>query len=1060
MKKGEIKRLITVYLTDEELVPEEDTVSLPATVDSSTLELKLLEFQEKEKARAAELKMKELELREKELSIQLRMRELETPAPRRESSPVEHPLTRPASFDVSKHIKLVPPFQEREVDKYFLHFEKIATSLEWPREVWMLLLQSVLVGKAREIYSAMSLEQSSQYEVVKKAILKAYELVPEAYRQNFRSYQKRDKQTYTEFAREKEVLFDRWCSSKEVAQDFMKLRQLILIEEFKGCLPTGVKTYIEEQKAESIQQAARLADDYTLTHRGTFEGSTFNTSGANGETQVLNKNATPVNMVKTGLRSQRRSVAPGPVCSYCKRKGHVLSECWALERKKANNPVMIVSEKKQPLLHANQQCQLEGRVMPEVSPEVEHPFVSKGFVSLTEGDPPVPVKILRDAGASQSLMLQNVLPLSNKTAIDANVLIQGVELNTITVPLHKVYLHSDLITGPVVVGIRPTLPLKGVSFVLGNDLAGGKVKPDPWVVEHPDQFLKTEIDDSIMFPACVVTRAAARKVKDKEMSDCQDSNASSYSNQPNHHIKYCDSVLTSEPDRSSISDELSFSRKQLIRDQELDSEIRCLAESAVSEEEAAINPKCYYKKGGVLMRKWRPPDAPANEEWRVVHQIVVPPNYRKEILSLAHGSIMAGHLGVNKTYHKILTYFYWPGLKKDVVQFCRLCHVCQLVGKPNQAVPAAPLQPIPVCGEPFSHVLIDCVGPLPKTKLGNQYLLTVMCKFTRFPEAIPLRNIKAPKIVESLIKFFTFVGLPASLQSDQGSNFMSNIMQQVLYQLGIKQYKSSAYHPESQGAIERFHQTLKNLMRAYCFEFKLDWDQGIHLLLFTVREAIQESLGFSPFELVYGRTVRGPLKLLKENWLTEKAPVSLLDQVSNLRSRLTRITELAMENLKASQARMKTWYDRRAKNRSFKEGEKVLALLPVPNSPLQARFCGPYLITKKLNNVNYVISTPDRRKSQRLCHVNMLKKYFERETSRNATKVAPVAMTVEVEEDLCRDEIMSGCVKLQNSDVLSNLQEKLSHLTKSERQQMISLITEFSVLFPDVPEGQTVYVTM
>ena len=80
------------------------------------------------------------------------------------------------------------------------------------------------------------------------------------------------------------MLFDRWCSSKEVAQDFTKLRQLILIEEFKGCLPTGVKTYIEEQKAESIQQAARFADDYTLTHRGTFEGSTLNTSGASRET--------------------------------------------------------------------------------------------------------------------------------------------------------------------------------------------------------------------------------------------------------------------------------------------------------------------------------------------------------------------------------------------------------------------------------------------------------------------------------------------------------------------------------------------------------------------------------------------------------------------------------------------------------------------------------------------------------------------------------------------------------------------------------------------------------
>ena len=70
------------------------------------------------------------------------------------------------------------------------------------------------------------------------------------------------------------------------------------------------------------------------------------------------------------------------------------------------------------------------------------------------------------------------------------------------------------------------------------------------------------------------------------------------------------------------------------------------------------------------------------------HQIVVPQNYRKEILNLAHGSAMGGHLGVNKTYQKILTHFYWPGLKKDLVQFCRSCHVCQMAGKPNLPLPA------------------------------------------------------------------------------------------------------------------------------------------------------------------------------------------------------------------------------------------------------------------------------------------------------------------------------------------------------------------------------------
>ena len=90
-------------------------------------------------------------------------------------------------------------------------------------------------------------------------------------------------------------------------------------------------------------------------------------------------------------------------------------------------------------------------------------------------------------------MIQNMLPLSYKTSMDAKVLIKGVELNTITVPLHKVYLHTDLITGPVFVGIRPILPVKGVSFVLGNDLAVGKVKPELWVVEHPNKFLKTKI---------------------------------------------------------------------------------------------------------------------------------------------------------------------------------------------------------------------------------------------------------------------------------------------------------------------------------------------------------------------------------------------------------------------------------------------------------------------------------------------------------------------------------------------------------------------------------------
>ena len=145
-----------------------------------------------------------------------------------------------------------------------------------------------------------------------------------------------------------------------------------------------------------------------------------------------------------------------------------------------------------------------------------------------------------------------------------------------------------------------------------------------------------------------------------------------------------------------------------------------------------------------------------------------------------------------------------------------------MVGKPNQTIPKAHLQPIPAFDEPFSRIIIDCVFPLTKTKSGCEYPLPIMCASTHFPEAIPLRNIKAKTIVKALVMFFTFVGLPKYVQSDQRSNFMSGSFQQVMHELGIKQYRSSAYHPESQGALERFHQTSKNMIRSYCFDTEKD----------------------------------------------------------------------------------------------------------------------------------------------------------------------------------------------------------------------------------------------
>jgi len=275
LKKAELMSLATYYKLDistgarkadvrktnlvgEELVSEDDDET------STDLELKKLEYQERERERANQLRLKELELKERELSLQLKIKELELAGTASSSSKTD-------KFDMSKQIRFVPPFQDAEVDKYFLHFEKVASSLEWPKEVWTLLLQSTLIGKAREVYSALSVDQSSNYEVVKGAILKAYELVPEAYCQQFHGCRKEESQKFVEFARNKENLFDRWCSSKDVNKEFSKLRQLMLLEEFKNCLPSDIKTHLDERKAEDLHQAAVWADDYALTHKGSFK---------------------------------------------------------------------------------------------------------------------------------------------------------------------------------------------------------------------------------------------------------------------------------------------------------------------------------------------------------------------------------------------------------------------------------------------------------------------------------------------------------------------------------------------------------------------------------------------------------------------------------------------------------------------------------------------------------------------------------------------------------------------------------------------------------------------
>ena len=155
---------------------------------------------------------------------------------------------------------------------------------------------------------------------------------------------------------------------------------------------------------------------------------------------------------------------------------------------------------------------------------------------------------------------------------------------------------------------------------------------------------------------------------------------------------------------------------------------------------------------------------------------------------------------------------------------------------------------------------------------------------TRFPEAIPLRSLYAKNIVRELVRFFSLVCLPKIIQYDQGSNFTSSIFQKIMKGLYVKQQFSSAYHPQSQECVERFHQTLKNTFRMYCEEIGVDWDEAIPIVSFAFRDSVQEWAWFSLFELVYGYDVWGALSMLKEKWLGSKDLPNILTNVSYFKS--------------------------------------------------------------------------------------------------------------------------------------------------------------------------------
>jgi len=427
------------------------------------------------------------------------------------------------------------------------------------------------------------------------------------------------------------------------------------------------------------------------------------------------------------------------------------------------------------------------------------------------------------------------------------------------------------------------------------------------------------------------------------------------------------------------------------------------------------------------------------------HQVVVPRPMRKDVLVMAHDIPTAGHLGTKKTQDRVWVNFYWPGMCADIRRYCQSCDVCQRT-IPRGRTKRVPLGTMPLSVVPFQRVAVDLVGPLiPASARGHRYTLVLIDIATRYPEAVPLHRIDTSTVAEALWQIWTRVGVPERMLTDRGTQFTSEQME-VNRLLSIHGHTTTPYHAQCNGAVERFNGTLKTMIKRLCSDQPTEWDRYLPAVLFAYREVPHSSSGFSPFELLYGRTVRGPLQILRQLWLDEEAKgdiVTTAGYVVDLRNRIADSCERAQENLDVEAFRQRQIKDRSSEARTFAAGDKVLLLRPKKENKLELMWQGPYEVVERLGACDYRIKMGQKTK---LFHANLLRRYIQR---REEEPVVGVVVTEEGGDDV----ILKGdvpVVPLTREESVKDIQLG-PLLSETQRQDVKAVCEEVSEIMTERP---------
>ena len=599
--------------------------------------------------------------RDYEFQCQLQDRQHEGELERLEA---QKALTQPRETIKAKAPK-IPAFNEGkdEMDSYLLRFERYATAQKWEPDTWATGLSALLQGKALDVYALMPKEDALNYDKLKVALLKRYELTEEGFKRKYKKCRPENGETFQQFTTRMKSYFTRWIDMASIEKSYEGLQDLILREQLTFICNRDLELFLREREPKSLEQASKLADQYKEARYVdivslTYKNNERSRSRSNSESK--SRSRSPIsrgpNQGNQGYPRPRVRCynCGGPhVRRFCPQLKQGIMKAGAVDYRRSRSPTRKVTFQTQEPEVPKEETAKDGNQNTEpkvcgacliltdavnysqattneremVKTSVGSPIQVSSVSSLSEmstvqgfvGEKPV--EVLRDTGCSGVIVSKDLVPESAYTGRSQTMVM--VDYSSRVVPEVKVSIDTPYYKGEVL-ALCVEKPLVGL--IIGN-IPGARERNNPdknWVpavaVENGTQARRKGVTNKLKTPSIIDININPEQVSKAQKEDVS----------------------------------LTTTRS------------RCEANETIGK-------ATFLKKNDLLYRKFSSPNV---EQGKIFEQLIVPEQYRELVMQLAHESILTGHLSVTSSVHKVLSEYYWPGIYRDVKRFVKACEVC------------------------------------------------------------------------------------------------------------------------------------------------------------------------------------------------------------------------------------------------------------------------------------------------------------------------------------------------------------------------------------------------